>query len=591
MARNLSTLVLDAPTSTVNIEVGQSFTMTISGTFSGSGGINAYNLQFQWDQGIASYEAIPSSGGLYSADTTSYTGTTDDIGVTPKTITVYGGTPGTYNIRGSNAAAINSGVIQVNVTGGTAYIPDSDGVPWESTGGVSTLYLATQPDAGVPPNDWAAAADVEFDSAGATAYEFDTDGVGAEFASTLDFYSSLVFEGDSAALFTAGAALEQHYAVSGNVGAELAAAASITSAQEIITAGDAAVEFSAAADVENTKAFVTDGATAAEFASSTAYTTAPDVQGDAAFNASAGALFTSSLTPPIGIPTHDWAVGGEYSYAAGAGTAYTHDGEAVWLGCEAGLEVIFSVYNDRAVPIHDWGVGDGTYSALINTEYEETGDVAFEGALAAAVAVEHAPVSDAVLVASAAAAVEFAQGISLSGQVVGVFTAATEIASDIYGQEFGDAAVVLSVAADVAFANGFAYDADTSAEFAAGASVSANLAESVTPDAGVAAVFAAGAGIDFIRNIDIRWGEKYWGTFYWKGPSTTNMAAQALATTTFTTQSVPGRGAGQDGALTETDQDGAWTEPPPSGAYTQDDAYTLEIKPRTVTTTEGKPTT
>lgn len=61
---------------------------------------------------------------------------------------------------------------------------------------------------------------------------------------------------------------------------------------------------------------------------------------------------------------------------------------------------------------------------------------------------------------------------------------------------------------------------------------------------------------------------------------------------TRTTEGVPGRGAAQDGAYTETDQDGAWTEFPVDGAYTADNSYIKEPIPNRVGySKEGIPVT
>jgi len=86
------------------------------------------------------------------------------------------------------------------------------------------------------------------------------------------------------------------------------------------------------------------------------------------------------------------------------------------------------------------------------------------------------------------------------------------------------------------------------------------------------------------------WSYRNWGMFLWGNGATSNMDDEALPTGSFFAESVPGRGAAQDGAWTETGQDGAWTEPPPGGAYTQDNAYLKEFKPNTAGyTKEGVP--
>ncbi|MGW8301315.1 MAG: hypothetical protein ACWGNO_04560 [Desulfobacterales bacterium] len=100
MSSNLSGVVLSAPSVDPNIDEGQSFTMTIYGTYSGGGGASAHDMYLEWDQGIDSWQAIPSSGALNSAQQTSYVGTMTlwDSG-NPISITVNGDTAGTYKIR------------------------------------------------------------------------------------------------------------------------------------------------------------------------------------------------------------------------------------------------------------------------------------------------------------------------------------------------------------------------------------------------------------------------------------------------------------------------------------------------------------
>jgi len=67
------------------------------------------------------------------------------------------------------------------------------------------------------------------------------------------------------------------------------------------------------------------------------------------------------------------------------------------------------------------------------------------------------------------------------------------------------------------------------------------------------------------------------------------MTTESVPTSTLTKESVPGRGASQDGAYTEVDQDGAWTEYDLDGAYTADNAYIKEARPLSIFTKEAVP--
>lgn len=64
---------------------------------------------------------------------------------------------------------------------------------------------------------------------------------------------------------------------------------------------------------------------------------------------------------------------------------------------------------------------------------------------------------------------------------------------------------------------------------------------------------------------------------------------EAIPTCVCSLESVPGRGASQDGAWTEPPTDGAWTEPQWVGAYTADDAFMFEGKPMDTMNNESVP--
>lgn len=92
----VSSITISAPTSDPNITEGNNFTFEITVNDASHGAMD-YDLHWQWDQGTATWQDIPSSGGLSTADTNPILNHTVK-GAT--SITVTGNTAGSYNIRG-----------------------------------------------------------------------------------------------------------------------------------------------------------------------------------------------------------------------------------------------------------------------------------------------------------------------------------------------------------------------------------------------------------------------------------------------------------------------------------------------------------
>ena len=113
MARNLNSLTITDPVSDPNIDEGNSFTFGVTPGFAGGGGVNAYDLDFQWDQGTATWVTIASTGGLSTADTNPISSTTSTVEVP---ITVDANTAGSYSIRVVNTSrTITSGTQAITV--------------------------------------------------------------------------------------------------------------------------------------------------------------------------------------------------------------------------------------------------------------------------------------------------------------------------------------------------------------------------------------------------------------------------------------------------------------------------------------------
>ena len=97
MATNITGVNMTQPTVDPDISAGGNFPMGGQITTAGGGGWGeSGDMYFQWDQGTATWIDIGESGGLYTEDTNPITGlqTTDE-----QTITVYGGSAGTFNVR------------------------------------------------------------------------------------------------------------------------------------------------------------------------------------------------------------------------------------------------------------------------------------------------------------------------------------------------------------------------------------------------------------------------------------------------------------------------------------------------------------
>ena len=97
MATNITGVTITKPTEDPDIQVGGNFEIGSQIATAGGGGwAESGDMYFQWDQGTATWIDIGESGGLYTEDTNPITGlqTTDE-----QTITVYGGSAGTFNVR------------------------------------------------------------------------------------------------------------------------------------------------------------------------------------------------------------------------------------------------------------------------------------------------------------------------------------------------------------------------------------------------------------------------------------------------------------------------------------------------------------
>ena len=115
MAKNLSTLTITSPADPLNTDSPNSFTFEVTPGFSGGGIIVAYDLDFQWDQGTASWQTIPATGSLETADTNPISSTSSDVATS---ITVDTTAAGSFDIRVVNVSrTITSGTQTVNVSG------------------------------------------------------------------------------------------------------------------------------------------------------------------------------------------------------------------------------------------------------------------------------------------------------------------------------------------------------------------------------------------------------------------------------------------------------------------------------------------
>ena len=92
----VGSVALTQPSSDPNINEGQTFTQGGQITAATHGGID-FNMHWQWDQGIATWVDIPSSGAdLTTADTNPQNNLTDEL---EHTITVTGVNASTSNVR------------------------------------------------------------------------------------------------------------------------------------------------------------------------------------------------------------------------------------------------------------------------------------------------------------------------------------------------------------------------------------------------------------------------------------------------------------------------------------------------------------
>ena len=113
MARNLFTLTISDPTSDPNIDEGNSFTFEVTPGFAGGGGVTAYDLNFEWDQGTATWIDLTPTGNLSTDNTNPIATTTAD---TPTSITVDADGAGSFEIRVTNdSRSITSGTQAVTV--------------------------------------------------------------------------------------------------------------------------------------------------------------------------------------------------------------------------------------------------------------------------------------------------------------------------------------------------------------------------------------------------------------------------------------------------------------------------------------------
>lgn len=100
MAQNLNSITISDPVADPNVSESGTFAFELTPGFVGGGGVNAYTLRWQWDQGTGAFVDIPaSSAALTTGDTNPQT---DLTSTTPISITVTGVSAGTYNIRGAS---------------------------------------------------------------------------------------------------------------------------------------------------------------------------------------------------------------------------------------------------------------------------------------------------------------------------------------------------------------------------------------------------------------------------------------------------------------------------------------------------------
>ena len=92
----VASVALTQPSSDPNIDQGQTFTMGAQITSALHGGLD-YDIHYQWDQGIATWVDIPSSGAdLTTADTNPEISASDSA---EHTITITGVNASTSNVR------------------------------------------------------------------------------------------------------------------------------------------------------------------------------------------------------------------------------------------------------------------------------------------------------------------------------------------------------------------------------------------------------------------------------------------------------------------------------------------------------------
>lgn len=142
MARNLSSLTVTQPASDPNIDEAGTFTFEVTPGFAGGGGVNAYDLDLQYDQGTSTWVTIPaSSGGLTTNGTAYYASTAQD---TSFSITVTGVTADVYSIRALNTSRAVTSATQTVTVNVAAAIPNLS-LPTEAsiTGTTATVGCTT----------------------------------------------------------------------------------------------------------------------------------------------------------------------------------------------------------------------------------------------------------------------------------------------------------------------------------------------------------------------------------------------------------------------------------------------------------------
>ena len=127
MATNITGVTMTAPTTTVNLDAGDTFQMSGQILTAGGGGWNeSGDMYFEWDQGTGSWETMPSSGSNLTCPTPNPILTLQTTTIQTRTITADASGPtDSYQVRitliEDDLTTYNTTPVTVNVT--EAYVP------------------------------------------------------------------------------------------------------------------------------------------------------------------------------------------------------------------------------------------------------------------------------------------------------------------------------------------------------------------------------------------------------------------------------------------------------------------------------------